>query len=57
MWRRVTGSNLTGTFVLTRAVLLLVVGRGSVVDLISGAALGGSASGHACTASSTASSP
>jgi NAD(P)-dependent dehydrogenase (short-subunit alcohol dehydrogenase family) len=53
VWDRVMGVNVTGTFKLTRAVLpvMLEAGRGSVVNVISGAALLGSASGAAYTAS------
>nr|WP_258367634.1 SDR family NAD(P)-dependent oxidoreductase [Curtobacterium sp. MCBD17_008] len=53
VWERVMGVNVNGTFKLTRAVLpvMLEAGRGSVVNVVSGAALLGSASGAAYTAS------
>ena len=53
MWDRVIAINLTGIFKLTRAVLPLMLdaGRGSVVNVASGAGLLGSASGNAYTAS------
>jgi NAD(P)-dependent dehydrogenase (short-subunit alcohol dehydrogenase family) len=53
VWDRVMGVNVNGTFKLTRAVLplMLEAGHGSIVNVISGAALLGSASGAAYTAS------
>ncbi len=53
IWDRVIRVNLTGTFKLSRAVLpvMLEAGRGAIVNVASGAALRGSASGNAYTSS------
>ncbi|WP_405373568.1 MULTISPECIES: SDR family oxidoreductase [unclassified Microbacterium] len=53
MWNRVLAVNVTGPFVLTRAVLpaMLEAGTGSIVNVASEAALRGSASGNAYTTS------
>lgn len=52
-WDRVLRVNLTGPFLLTRAVLahMVAAGRGSVINIASEAALRGGASGAAYTAS------
>ncbi|MFK4730466.1 SDR family oxidoreductase [Agromyces mediolanus] len=53
IWDRVIGINLTGVFMLTRAVLPAMVeaGRGSVVNVASEAGIRGNASGNAYTVS------
>ncbi|KSZ56097.1 short-chain dehydrogenase [Rhodococcus pyridinivorans KG-16] len=53
MWDRIMQVNLTGAFKLTRAVLplMLEAQHGSIVNVGSGASLGGSASGNAYTTS------
>ena len=53
MWDRVIAINLTGAFKLSRAVLpiMLNAGKGSVVNVGSGASFRGSAAGNAYTAS------
>lgn len=53
VWRRNFSVNVDGTFLLSRAVLplMLAAGRGSVVNVASEAALRGSAAGVAYTAS------
>lgn len=52
-WARVVGVNLTGTFMLSRAVLpaMIEAGRGSIVNIASEAGLRGNASGNAYTVS------
>lgn len=52
-WDRVIAINLTGTFLLSRAVVpvMLAAGRGSVVNVASEAGLRGNASGNAYTVS------
>ncbi|WP_405137838.1 SDR family NAD(P)-dependent oxidoreductase [Nocardia sp. NBC_01388] len=52
-WNRVIGVNLTGTFLVTRAVLphMLGQGRGAIVNTASEAGIRGGASGVAYTAS------
>lgn len=53
MWQRVIAVNVTGTFLLSRAVLPLMLEqrRGSIVNVASEAALRGNASGNAYTVS------
>ena len=53
VWNRVIGINLTGTFLLSRAVLpaMLAAGTGAIVNVASEAGLRGNASGAAYTAS------
>jgi len=53
MWHKVLAVNVTGPFLLSRAVLpaMLAAGRGSIVNVASEAALRGSASGNAYTTS------
>ena len=53
VWERVMNVNVTGMFLLTRAVLpaMLAAGKGSIVNIASEAGLRGSAAGLAYTAS------